>query len=701
MLALVILAVALPVRALTVHGTTEFNWWVGLANVAAFSTGAIGLALTVWDKFAERDHTRDLGLNETEIDLAAVVLQQAAATRSRLLGVDSAGDQAANVHFVKGTGRFREVGGISEGDLASILTYYQSLSPGRLVVLGSPGAGKTVLAYELLVQLLELRLDDKSGPAPVLISAASYDVRQTWAEWLARHLALRYAISIGTATKLVSRGRILPIVDGLDEMDPPGTPHRAHVLITALNDSMLGRDRAPVVVTCRRSEYQAFARHVDRATHVEMIPLSGDESAEYLRDQFLDEEERKRWEPVLADLQAHSDGLLAAQFGTPWRLIMGLVAYRNGGDPTDIIPPASTLNTIAERKYANQFDGMLLSRYVSSVVRRHDSAGRYTDQQVQQWLITIAHGLAWQGRYGGSATDIRLDQWWQSSGRLATRLFHSAVVALPVLPWVIVAASTSNFFLLEIAGGLLAVAVFVAPPYPKRLKLRGVFSRRGLLALIRGLILGARLGALVGLATALASALKFAYKSSSPYRTGFEFALEMTVGLGSVFWLEILCIPVCALIVMLAVGLVDSSPQAVEPKDTLRADGRYGIAVGIAVGSVAGITSGFTSGVMCGLTIGAGFGLGYGASAWTRYYASVVIMAARRNGPFRFAAFLAWAYQAGLLRISGVAYQFRHRQLQDWLTQLPANWQYLLNRSANKPDPFYAAPMAKSTRDNS
>jgi hypothetical protein len=36
--------------------------------------------------------------------------------------------------------------------------------------------------------------------------------------------------------------------------------------------------------------------------------------------------------------------------------------------------------------------------------------------------------------------------------------------------------------------------------------------------------------------------------------------------------------------------------------------------------------------------------------------------------PFRTGSFLNWAYKAGLLRLSGSAYQFRHRELQQWLT---------------------------------
>ena len=61
-------------------------------------------------------------------------------------------------------------------------------------------------------------------------------------------------------------------------------------------------------------------------------------------------------------------------------------------------------------------------------------------------------------------------------------------------------------------------------------------------------------------------------------------------------------------------------------------------------------------------------GLAVSAAAWTRYHVTVTVNAIRGRGPLCFGAFLDWAVQAGLLRLSDVAYQFRHRQLQDWLT---------------------------------
>lgn len=48
------------------------------------------------------------------------------------------------------------------------------------------------------------------------------------------------------------------------------------------------------------------------------------------------------------------------------------------------------------------------------------------------------------------------------------------------------------------------------------------------------------------------------------------------------------------------------------------------------------------------------------------------VMAVREQGPPRLGAFLNWGVDAGILRVSGVAYQFRHQQLQDWFTSAAA-----------------------------
>ena len=656
-LAVVLLAVIVPVGALRAHGDAEFNRWVGWATVAALPVAALGVVLLLWDKMVGRTAAPEIGISETEDELAAIVLAQAQVARSRLIGADEASDLSANVRFVRVSGPFRAVGGPSEGDLDSVLTYYQSLSPGRLVVLGDPGAGKTVLALELLIRLLEVHQQHRNRPVPVLVSAAAYDTGLAWEDWLAGHLALRFSIDAGVAARLVRDGRILPIVDGLDEMDLAGDPQRAHVLVTALNAWMRGRERAPVVVTCRRADYQALRREIDRATHVEMIPLTGNEAADYLQDQFLNTDERQRWQRVLANLHAHPAGLLASQLATPWRLTLALAAFRSDGDPAGLIPETSTVANPVPDNYSQRIDSLLLSRYISSAIRLHDPAGRYDPQQVQRWLTALADGLAWQARHNKSATDIRLDQWWQPVGRWATRLTHTALAAVPFLAWLIGGAVIGGPLLASASVGFLVVAIpaIDSSPSPSRLKVRGMTTGRGLLRSAAGLAAGLTVGLVVGFAVGLV------------FGPAAAISGGITAGLAG------------GLAGGLLLGISDDSPQTLGPRDVIRADGQYGLVFGLVVGLAFGFAFGLAAGLRYGLAAGLGLGLGLllggalagglagGATVWTRYHVSIVIIAVRQQGPLRFGTFLDWAHQAGLLRVSGVAYQFRQLQLRDWL----------------------------------
>jgi hypothetical protein len=80
----------------------------------------------------------------------------------------------------------------------------------------------------------------------------------------------------------------------------------------------------------------------------------------------------------------------------------------------------------------------------------------------------------------------------------------------------------------------------------------------------------------------------------------------------------------------------------------------------LVIGLVGWFAVGFAAGAMIGVAVW--------ADSLTRYYVAVATMAVRGRGPLRFAVFLDWAADAGILRVSGIAYQFRHQQLQARLT---------------------------------
>lgn len=129
---------------------------------------------------------------------------------------------------------------------------------GRLVVLGAPGAGKTVLMVRLVRDLLERRVG--GGQVPVLVPLASWDpAKQGLREWLTAQLTIDYPAlavqappGLGTvplSAALLDAGLLLPVLDGLDEV-----PDRSRgQAIAKINAALLPGSQ--VVVTCRKQEY--------------------------------------------------------------------------------------------------------------------------------------------------------------------------------------------------------------------------------------------------------------------------------------------------------------------------------------------------------------------------------------------------------------------------------------------------------------
>jgi hypothetical protein len=600
-LAVAALAVVVTVGAFRAHNDSGFNRWVGWATVAAVPLAALGILLVLWDKARKSMTVPDVSMTELEKRLAAVVLAEAQVTRSRLIGAGEPGDQAANVRFIRSSRRLRQAGGNRTDDLDSVLKYYQSLSPQRLVVLGEPGAGKSVLMMELLIQLLEARTHDPLIPVPVLISAAAYEADASWARWLARHLALRYRISAPQAARLIQEDRILPMVDGLDEMDAAGSKQgRASALVTALNASMQGRERTPAVVSCRRTEYEMLPRGLDRATHIKLLPLTADEASTYLRGQFLKEDEARRWKPVIDDLKDHPNGPMAAQLATPWRLTLALTAFIcQGGDPAELLPTAPGMAGRTAKEYKRQVDDLLLSSYVPAAVRLHDLAGRYNPAQVERWLTALAGGLTWQADHGRSATDIELYQWWRPAGQRATRLVHMTLVV--VLSAVVL---TSIAVPGELPIMLLCALMAGMAPRPARLKLPRLTTLVRLRKLVSWLMWGLVIGSLAGLLG------------------GFRFAvfLGLGVAMGAATWDM----------------FVDDTLEAIGPRYLLRTDGWFGLACGLLIGLFLGFLVGSAIGLPGWLVFGLGGGLTAGlliATTWTRYHVPSARSTAVRRVP--------------------------------------------------------------------
>lgn len=213
----VVLAVALPLRALA-GDDKNFERMVGWANILGFCVAAVGFVLVVTDRRASSTQPSRQVIVETLDKVADAILLQEGQQRARLLGTGRPTTAAANLRFAEEQlVRFQETDSPRVGDLAGVAQYFKTATDGRLVVLGAPGSGKTILAIELLIQLLEQRgvLTDPQErarrPVPVRFSLPAWNTDQPLSTWLTTELVLKFTLPRSVAREIVDGSHILPI----------------------------------------------------------------------------------------------------------------------------------------------------------------------------------------------------------------------------------------------------------------------------------------------------------------------------------------------------------------------------------------------------------------------------------------------------------------------------------------------------------
>ncbi|MFH8293306.1 NACHT domain-containing protein [Streptomyces sp. NPDC018059] len=243
-----------------------------------------------------------------------------------------------------------DTAGLNGQDGAIGAVFTDRIPTRRLVILGEPGAGKSVLLIRLLQDLLARRTGD--GPVPVLFSLASWDPHQPLQGWLAGQLRRQYpglratvmAPARGTAGdlagKLLESGRILPLLDGFDEL-----PERLHPLaLDALNRALPAR--RPLVLAARSAAYRAAVSgpgptlRLNGAAALQLLPLDPEHAAAYLRRDAGGPRTpgAARWDRVIGQLGTESP--VGQALSTPLGLFLARTIYnpRPGTAPDDTAP---------------------------------------------------------------------------------------------------------------------------------------------------------------------------------------------------------------------------------------------------------------------------------------------------------------------------------------------------------------------------
>ena len=510
------------------------------------------------------------------------------------------------------------------------------------MILGAPGAGKTTIQLELAQELVKRAEEQPDYPVPVLFNLSSWkDDHQSLTDWLVAELKSKYGVSTKLSQEWVNNHQLLPLLDGLDELEL----QRQELCVHAINQFLASETRPFSLVVCSRiEEYSNYTNSLQLNSAVFLQPLNDNQICDYLTSVNYTE----LWQTIKDD-----SGLLDF-IKTPLMLSLTVLAFQE-------IPINQWQKFTSQEERLHYLLDAYMQRMLTRLIKStYDLKQKpLTDRQTKKWLNWMAQRLEEEFRTEFLIENIQPS--WLPFNNLRTT-FNIGVeiiikVSICLLSGIIIWL-TDN-----LTNGIL-VGVFI-----------GVTSIKP--------------NSMINIVEAIrwsSQRVKLVFKTLlNCWLVTSVFLVPIAIVIGKTD--KLISAIVFTFVFLLTAGLfVGFYPSGMEEKMTsnqgiwnsLRYALILGLMGGLTLGLIFGLggwlTNGFTFGVKVGLGIffiaGLILGLSNGGIACIQHFILRLILYHNGYIPWNYARFLDYCTERLFLQRVGGRYRFMHKLLQDHFVQM-------------------------------
>ncbi len=275
---------------------------------------------------------------------------------------------------------------------------------GTLLILGEPGAGKTITLLQLARDLIARAEEEIDRRIPVVLNLSSWAAeKQTIAKWIVEELNSKYQVNRKIGQQWVEKQELLLLLDGLDEIRDL---EKRNACVTALN-AFQKEQATEMVVCCRVRDYEKLGNRLKLQSALVLRPLSAEQIHSYL--------DRLQSNLTLLKTLLIEDETLQDLAQSPLLLNIMVMAYQ-GIEVADI-----PVSTIASNRKKRLFDDYINRIFQGSRPRAYDSDYKsqvkqaYPRSDATRWLIWISQQMV---KYSQTTFLIeKMQPYWWIQGR--------------------------------------------------------------------------------------------------------------------------------------------------------------------------------------------------------------------------------------------------------------------------------------------